>query len=89
MNGAASLLFISTRCDRIPPRAAPAPGCSGDPVDLLREARLAVAAFVIEQLDREPVETRLVEIPDAGHDLHLERSSEWRRAVEEFLAGIR
>jgi len=29
---------------------------------------------------------RLVEIPGAGHDVHLEAPLEWRRAVERFLA---
>jgi pimeloyl-ACP methyl ester carboxylesterase len=31
--------------------------------------------------------SRLVEIPDAGHDVHLDQPGRWRAAVEEFLAG--
>jgi pimeloyl-ACP methyl ester carboxylesterase len=31
---------------------------------------------------------QLVEIPDAGHDLHLDRPAEWRAAVEEFLSRL-
>ncbi len=30
----------------------------------------------------------LVEIPGAGHDLHLDRPAEWRRALEEFLSSL-
>jgi pimeloyl-ACP methyl ester carboxylesterase len=33
--------------------------------------------------------TKLVEIPDAGHDVHLDRPIEWRAAVESFLAQPR
>jgi pimeloyl-ACP methyl ester carboxylesterase len=31
---------------------------------------------------------RLVEIPDAGHDLHLERPERWRAVLGEFLATL-
>ncbi|MGH3014334.1 MAG: alpha/beta fold hydrolase [Gaiellaceae bacterium] len=31
---------------------------------------------------------RLAEIPDAGHDVHLEAPPEWRDAVERFLASL-
>jgi pimeloyl-ACP methyl ester carboxylesterase/RimJ/RimL family protein N-acetyltransferase len=33
-------------------------------------------------------QARCVEIPGAGHDLHLERPEAWRRAVIEFLESI-
>jgi pimeloyl-ACP methyl ester carboxylesterase len=33
-------------------------------------------------------QVRLVEIPDAGHDLHLERPDEWRRVLTDFLDGL-
>jgi pimeloyl-ACP methyl ester carboxylesterase len=35
-------------------------------------------------VDRLP-HARLVEIPDAGHDLHLDRPGEWRAALAEFV----
>jgi pimeloyl-ACP methyl ester carboxylesterase len=35
-------------------------------------------------LDRLP-HARLVELPEAGHDLHLDRPAEWRAALAEFL----
>jgi pimeloyl-ACP methyl ester carboxylesterase len=35
-------------------------------------------------VDRLP-QARLVEIPGAGHDLHLDNPAEWRSAVESFL----
>ncbi len=34
--------------------------------------------------DRLP-HARVVELPDAAHDLHLDRPSEWRRVVSDFL----
>jgi pimeloyl-ACP methyl ester carboxylesterase len=30
---------------------------------------------------------RLLEIPDAGHDLHLDRPTEWRAALGGFLGA--
>ena len=33
--------------------------------------------------------TRLVEIPGAGHDVHLENATAWRGAVEGFLDAVR
>jgi pimeloyl-ACP methyl ester carboxylesterase len=39
-------------------------------------------------LDRLPG-TELVELPDAGHDLHLERPREWHRILRDFLGRIR
>jgi pimeloyl-ACP methyl ester carboxylesterase len=41
-----------------------------------------------EMLARLPGAT-LVEIPGAGHDVHLEAPIEWRKAVERFLASVR
>jgi pimeloyl-ACP methyl ester carboxylesterase len=35
-------------------------------------------------VDRLP-HARLVEIPGAGHDLHLDSPAEWREAVSDFL----
>lgn len=32
--------------------------------------------------------SRLVEIPDAGHDVHLDQPARWRAAVEDFLASV-
>jgi pimeloyl-ACP methyl ester carboxylesterase len=29
---------------------------------------------------------RLIEIDDAGHDLHLDQPASWRQALETFLA---
>jgi pimeloyl-ACP methyl ester carboxylesterase len=31
---------------------------------------------------------RLVEIPDAGHDVHLDQPGRWRAAVETFVAEV-
>jgi pimeloyl-ACP methyl ester carboxylesterase len=42
------------------------------------------AAEAREMVDRLP-HARLVEIPGAGHDLHLDSPAEWREAVSDFL----
>jgi pimeloyl-ACP methyl ester carboxylesterase len=42
------------------------------------------AAEAEAMVERRP-ETRLVEIPGAGHDLHLDRPAEWARTVADFL----
>ncbi len=33
-------------------------------------------------------QSRLIELPDAGHDLHLERAAPWQEAVCDFLESI-
>jgi pimeloyl-ACP methyl ester carboxylesterase len=38
-------------------------------------------------VDRLP-QARLVELKGAGHDLHLDRPAEWRRALSEFLDAL-
>lgn len=45
---------------------------------------LVPAAVAEEMLARLP-RGRLVEVPGAAHDLHLDRPLEWRQAVESFL----
>jgi len=30
---------------------------------------------------------RLVDIEDAGHDVHLDQPAAWRRAIEPFVVG--
>jgi pimeloyl-ACP methyl ester carboxylesterase len=42
------------------------------------------AADAQAMVDRLP-QARLVELEGAGHDLHLERPAEWRRALSKFL----
>jgi pimeloyl-ACP methyl ester carboxylesterase len=32
---------------------------------------------------------RLVELPGAKHDLHLDRPAEWRQALTEFVDSLR
>jgi pimeloyl-ACP methyl ester carboxylesterase len=44
----------------------------------------ADARLTIERLPG----SQLVEIADAGHDVHLNRPTEWRQAVEAFLGGL-
>jgi len=34
-------------------------------------------------------QTRLVELPGAAHDLHLDRPADWRRVVTEFVDALR
>ena len=59
------------------------------PTVLVRSAdgtiEAAYARLMIERLRG----SQLVEIADAGHDVHLNRPTEWRQAVEEFLGGLR
>ena len=38
-----------------------------------------------QMVERRPG-AKLVEIADAGHDVHLDRPAEWRRALTEFLS---
>jgi pimeloyl-ACP methyl ester carboxylesterase len=33
-------------------------------------------------------QARLVELPSAGHDLHLDRPAEWRDALSRFLDSL-
>ncbi len=40
-----------------------------------------------EMVERQP-RARLVEIADAGHDVHLDRPHEWREALEDYLDGL-
>jgi pimeloyl-ACP methyl ester carboxylesterase len=42
------------------------------------------AGEIIERLPR----AQLVEIPDAAHDLHLDRPDEWRDALIGFLDSL-
>jgi pimeloyl-ACP methyl ester carboxylesterase len=45
---------------------------------------IVTAADARAMVDRLP-HARLVELPGAGHDLHLDRPAEWRSALTEFL----
>lgn len=53
--------------------------------------RAAQGVVPVEQarlmLDRLPG-SELIELPDAGHDLHLERPGEWHRILRDFLSRI-
>jgi pimeloyl-ACP methyl ester carboxylesterase len=42
----------------------------------------------ISRMLGESPKARLVEIPDAGHDLHLDQPGAWRKALEGFLAEL-
>jgi pimeloyl-ACP methyl ester carboxylesterase len=55
------------------------------PVLVVRAANGNVDAADAQAMSDRLPQARLVELPGAGHDLHLERPAEWRRALSEFL----
>ncbi|MGW4466976.1 alpha/beta fold hydrolase [Micromonospora sp. NPDC004704] len=58
------------------------------PTLLVRAGRGVVGADQARRmLDRLPG-SELVELPDAGHDLHLERQREWHRILRDFLTRL-
>jgi len=58
------------------------------PVLVVRGGKGTLTAAAARRMVESLPGTRLVEIPEAGHDVHLERLAEWQQAVEQFLAGL-
>ena len=47
-----------------------------------------VAEATAEEMTERLASARLIEIPGAGHDLHLDRPDEWRAVLTGFLEAI-
>lgn len=58
------------------------------PTLLVRAGNGVVDPRVAEEMMERLPGARLVEVPDAAHDLHLDRPDEWRRALTDFLDSI-
>jgi pimeloyl-ACP methyl ester carboxylesterase len=58
------------------------------PTLVVRAARGIVAADVARAMLDGCPRARLVELEDAGHDVHLERPAEWRAALTAFLDAL-
>jgi pimeloyl-ACP methyl ester carboxylesterase len=58
------------------------------PTLLVRAGNGIVDPRVAEEMMERLSGARLVEVPDAAHDLHLDRPDEWRRALTDFLDSI-
>lgn len=58
------------------------------PTLLVRSGDDVVGPDVARQMLQRRPGTRLVEMPDAAHDVHLDRPEDWRQALTEFLDGL-
>jgi len=57
------------------------------PVLVVRAQRGLPAGDTVRMLESVP-QARLVEIANAGHDLHLEQPQRWRESLEGFLSTL-
>ncbi len=58
------------------------------PTLVLRADRGFVDAADAEAMARRQTRAHVVEVPDAAHDLHLDRPAEWRRVLTGFLDSV-
>ena len=58
------------------------------PVLIVRAGEGDVPAETAEEMTRRLATSRLIEIPGAGHDLHLDRPEEWRAVLTGFLDAV-
>lgn len=59
------------------------------PTLVVRGGKGTLTAAAAQRMVESLPGARLVEISEAGHDVHLEQPAAWQQAVEEFLAGLR
>lgn len=59
------------------------------PVLVVRGETGSLTMSDAEEMVRWLASARLVEVAKAGHDVHLDRPEEWRKALSEFLAPMR
>lgn len=58
------------------------------PVLILRPGRGEVSREIGDEMTRRLATARMMEIADAGHDIHLDRPDNWRSVLSGFLDGI-
>lgn len=58
------------------------------PVLVVRAGRGVIDPRVVDEMASRLPAARIIELPDARHDLHLDRPQEWREALTTFLASI-
>lgn len=59
------------------------------PVLIVRGENGSLELSAAEEMLRRLGSARLVKVPEAGHDVHLERPDAWRQRVSAFLADLR
>ncbi|HTZ62684.1 MAG TPA: alpha/beta hydrolase [Solirubrobacteraceae bacterium] len=58
------------------------------PTLIVRGAQGPIPLTIFTSMGERQSRAQLVEIPDAGHDLHIEAPSRWKDAFTAFLAGV-
>jgi pimeloyl-ACP methyl ester carboxylesterase len=59
------------------------------PVLIVRGERGTLTPAVVNEMLTRLPHARLVQIPDAGHDVHLDQPQQWREALEQFAHSLR
>jgi pimeloyl-ACP methyl ester carboxylesterase len=58
------------------------------PVLIVRSGRGVIDAYVVDEMAARLPAAEVIELPEARHDLHLDRPQEWRQALTAFLASV-